>query len=260
MVFSLYQHRSLIWQHALADIRYRYAGSGMGVVWNVLHPLAMIVLYSVVFTAIMEAHVAPELGRFGFPLYLCAGFFPWIAFSDSLNRGATAFTANASYLKKLPVPEQVFVAQAIASATLSLFISFAILIVVALCLGLPPRTTWLLLPLPMLLLQIMGLGLGMAIGTINVFFPDVSQILAIVLQVMFWLTPIVYAREALPQLSGIIPFHPLTPALDAIRSLFLDGRAPAQATWWAMSAWAGGSLMLGVLVLRALRSEIRDVL
>jgi len=260
MVFSLFKYRSLIWQHALADVRHRYAGSGMGVVWNVLHPLAMILLYSVVFTAIMETHVAPELGRFGFPLYLSAGFFSWIAFSDSLNRGATAFTANASYLKKLPVPEQVFVAQAITSATLSLFISFAVLIVVALCLGLPPRMAWLLLPLPMLLLQIMGLGLGMTLGTINVFFHDISQLLAIVLQVMFWLAPVVYVREALPQLAGVIPFHPLTPALDAIRSLFLDGRAPASSIWLGMCAWAGGSLLLGVLVLRALRGEIRDVL
>src|SRR6185312_3892686 len=79
---TLYRYRSFIWQHALADLRHRYAGTGMGVVWNVVHPLAMIAVYALIFGAIMGSTMQEVPGRWGLTIYLCAGFFPWIAFSD----------------------------------------------------------------------------------------------------------------------------------------------------------------------------------
>jgi ABC-type polysaccharide/polyol phosphate export permease len=101
MVSSLYKYRTFILRNALADVRHRYAGTGMGVVWNVLHPLGLILIYSLVFTGIMSGHMDASGNRFAYTMYLCAGFFPWIAFSECLTRGCGAFSANASYLKKL---------------------------------------------------------------------------------------------------------------------------------------------------------------
>src|SRR5437588_4313811 len=132
MVRGLYQYRGFIWRRAVADLRHRYAGTGLGVVWNVLHPLAMIAIYSVLFSALMAADVPGVPGRFAYVLYLCSGFLPWLAFSECVTRGCNAFLDNAAYLKKLPMPEQVFVAQTAASATLGLAISFTLLLVVSL--------------------------------------------------------------------------------------------------------------------------------
>lgn len=261
MSTTLYRYRSFIWQHAVADLRHRYAGTGMGVVWNVLHPLSLIVVYAIVFGAVFPGNLAGIGGKWDFTIYLCAGFFPWMAFSDSINRGATAFSGNAAYLKKLPVPEQVFVAQSVASTSLTLLISFSLLIVIAIALGLRPSFYWLLLPVPILLLQCIGFGFGLILGTLNVFFTDVAQIVTVVLQVVFWLTPIVYQRNQVPPaLQAVLLANPATPAMEAVHNLFLWQRPPAPWMIAALIGWAAVTIACGYLLLGGLRGEIRDVL
>lgn len=232
----------------------------MGAVWNILHPLSLIAIYAVIFGAIMGRAMAEVPGPFGFPIYLCTGFFPWVAFSDCINRGAYSILGNAQYLKKLPVPEQVFVAQSAVGATITLVISYVMFIAIGLFLGLKPSLYWLLVPIPMVMLQIIGFGLGMIAGTLNVFFTDVSQILGIVLQVMFWLTPIVYPTSRVPSLGMVLKFSPATPAIEAIHDLMLWHRLPDLWTYPAMLIWTVGSMACGMWILNKLRGEIRDVL
>jgi lipopolysaccharide transport system permease protein len=115
-----------------------------------------------------------------------------------VTRGTNAFAENAAYLKKLPIPEQVFVAQTAASATLGLTISFCLLLVISLLLGLRPTWHWLLLPLPLVAMQAVGFAIGLLCGTLNVFFRDIGQVIGIVLQVVMWTAPVVYLAESLP--------------------------------------------------------------
>jgi ABC-type polysaccharide/polyol phosphate export permease len=233
----------------------------MGLVWNVVHPLSMIVIYSVIFTTLYNARLADVQGRFSYTFYLCAGFFPWMAFSECVARGSVAFSSNAAYLKRLPVPEQIFVAQTAGSATLGLAINFCLLLVVSMALGMHPNWGWLLLPLPLILLQIAGFGLGLTCGTLNVFFPDVAQLVGVALQVAFWMTPIVYLSSTAPAwMRPVLAVHPATPAIAAVRQLFLYGQLPSLWMWAGMAIWAGAAMVVGALVLRALRPEIRDLL
>jgi lipopolysaccharide transport system permease protein len=217
MIVPLLKYRGLIWQHALSELRYRYAGTGLGVVWNVLHPLALIAVYTLVFSTIYST--APNLSlpaeRFGFLMYLCSGLLPWLAFAECITRGTGAFVDNAAYLKKLPIPEPVFVAQAAASATMGLAISFSILILLALAVKVHPSIWWLLLPLPLLALQALGFSIGLLCGTLNVFFRDIGQILAVALQVAMWTAPVVYIAP--DRLQWLFRWHPVMPALSAIR-------------------------------------------
>jgi len=257
---SLYRYRSFIWQHALADLRHRYAGTGMGWVWNILHPLAMIAVYALIFGAIMGHEMEGVEGKWGLAVYLCVGFFPWIAFSDCITRGAYSLSGNAAYLKKLPVPEQVFVAETVAAASITLVVSLTLFTVISLALGVRPTPYWLLLPVPLILLQAIGFGFGLIVGTLNVFFTDIAQFLGIMLQVLFWLTPIVYLPQKVPQLQKVLVLTPATPAIVAIHDLFLWGKLPDTWTLFAMLAWAIGTISIGSLLLNRLRGEIRDVL
>ena len=266
MVSALLTHRRFIWQSAVADLRHRYAGTGLGVVWNVLHPLALIAVYSVVFTALMKGQV-PWLKdhRFGYVLYLCCGLLPWLAFAECVTRGAGAFTENATYLRKLPIPEQVFVAKAAASATLGMGISFLLLVLIAPALGLLPRWQWLLLPVPLLAMQALGFALGLLLGTLNVFFRDVGQLLGIVLQVVLWTVPVVYVADAavLPGwFMRALQWHPLQPPLEALRRWFLGAppTMPDTAMWVGMLAWPAVTMVVAGAVFGRLRREIRDVL
>jgi lipopolysaccharide transport system permease protein len=262
---GLLGHRRYIWQSALAELRHRYAGTGLGVVWNVLHPLALIAVYSVVFTTLMKGRVAGQLHDhpFGYVLYLCCGLLPWLAFSECVTRGCNAFAENATYLRKLPIPEQVFVAKSATAATLGLAISFGLLLAIAPALGLRPGMTWLLLPIPLLAMQAMGYGIGLLCATLNVFFRDVAQLLTIGLQVVLWTAPIVYVADenVLPGwFMTLLPFHPLYAPLAAVRELFLNHSLPPVWVWAGTVIWPLAFLAIARLAFAKLRPEIRDVL
>jgi ABC-type polysaccharide/polyol phosphate export permease len=265
MVSGLYHYRGLIWRNAVADLRHRYAGTGLGIFWNVVHPLALIAVFSLVFTGIFRntpGIAVPGVSeRFYFLLYLCAGLLPWLAFAECVTRGTNAFAENAAYLKKLPIPEQVFVAQTAASATLGLVISFGLLLIISLALGLRPTWHWALLPLPLIALQAIGFAAGLLCGTLNVFFRDIGQVTGIALQVVMWTVPVVYARSALsPTLQSVLRFHPLASSLDAIRGLFLYGQMPEAWMWIGLVVWPSVLTAIAAASFGVLRKEIRDLI
>ena len=262
---GLFAYRRYVWQGALAELRHRYAGTGLGVVWNVLHPLALIAVYSVVFTALMRGRVpgVQSDNPFGYVLYLCSGLLPWLAFAECLTRGCNAFNENSAYLRKLPIPEQVFVARNAVAAALGLAISFSLLLLLSPALGLRPGLTWLLLPVPLLALMVMGYGVALLAATLNVFFRDVGQLLTIALQVILWTAPIVYVADerVLPGwFVRLLPFHPLHPPLAAVRDLFLNQTLPFPAIWLGVVLWTAALLLVARLAFAKLRPEIRDVL
>ena len=259
---SLWRHREFIWTTAVSDLRHRYAGSGLGVFWNVVQPLAMLVIFTFVFTNVLAPRFGTATLAAGlFPFYLGSGFLPWAAFAECVTRGSQAFVTNAVYLKKMPIPEHVFVAQTAVSSTLGMLIAVALLLVVSLVLGQTPQWTWLLLPIVAVLWQGFGFGLGLILSTLNAFFRDVGQILGVVLQIWMWSLPIVYLEEVLPEAyQAALPFNPAYPYLRAIRDVYLYAELPPVWLWGAMLAWGLAASLLGYVLMVRLRAEIRDTL
>lgn len=262
MIAPLLQHRGYIWRTAWAEVRTRYAGSGLGVVWNILQPLSLILIFTIIFTSLMpHGGVAGDGREINYTVYLCAALLPWISFSECINRGTAAFVTHAVYLRKLPIPEQVFVAQAALASLINLAIAFVVLLAVALIMGHTPTWHWALLPIPMALLTAMGFGLGLMLGTLNAFIRDVGQAVPIMLQIGFWLYPIAYFEAALPQgIRDALKYNPVYPFLTSIRELFVWGHVPAWSAWGLMLMWTVIFAALGSLVLSRLRSELRDVI
>lgn len=261
MIRVLYHHRKYIWQNAWGDLRHRYAGSVMGILWNIVIPLSQILIFSLIFTKIMVIRLSNLPSHFAFPIYLCSGFIPWISFSECILRGANSFSENAHFLRKMPIPEQVFVAQTALSSTMSLFISLGLLLIVAWVMGIAPSWFWLFLPLIAILFQGFGFGLGLLFSILNVFFRDISLLLGLLVQIWMWMTPVVYPETILPDTFLIyLRYNPAYPFIKAIRDVFLFARVPESWIWWVMIGWALGIPAIGYLILRKLRPEIRDVL
>ena len=250
-----------IWQSALSDLRYRYAGSTMGIFWNVLLPLLQILILTVVFSQIMEVRLPRAAGMNAFAIYLCSGLLPWLGFSECVTRGTQSFLENATYLKKLPIPEQVFVAQNAVGATLSLGVSMSLLFLLTFILKGEITWAWMVVPTVILLFQSFGFGLGLMLGSLNVFFRDIGQGLGIVLQMWMWLTPIVYVKEILPTLfQKLLVFNPVFPFIDSLHGIIVHGLWPARWHWVHMTLWALTTPLAGYLILRKLKPEIRDVI
>ncbi len=245
----------------MSDLRYRYAGSVIGVSWNVLMPLTQILIFTVVFSQLMEVRLPRATGTTAFAIYLCSGLLPWLGFSECVSRGTQSFLENATYLKKLPIPEQIFVAQNALGATLSVGISMSLLFALTIVLKGEITWAWLVVPTVILLLQSFGFGLGLMLGSLNVFFRDIGQGLGIVLQMWMWLTPIVYVKEILPALfQRLLVFNPAFPFIDSLQRIIVRGLWPDQWHWSLMTFWALTAPLAGYMILRKLKPEIRDVI
>lgn len=261
MIISIWHYRKFIWQNAWRDLWYRYAGSSVGFLWNVINPLFQILLFTLVFSQLMQVRIPNLPSGFGFAIYLCAGLIPWIGFMETVSRCTNSFIDNADYLKKLAIPEQVFVAQDAGSSFLSLTIGMALLVVICGLLGHYPALSWLTLPVILILLQGFGFGLGLLLGVLNTFFRDISQALSLFLQLWFWATPIVYTENILPgRVKDWLFLNPVYPFIQALHTVIVDKGWPSGHGWAGMSYLAFGLPLLGYLVLKKLRPEIRDVL
>jgi lipopolysaccharide transport system permease protein len=261
MIAGLYRHRSYILRNAWIGFIYRYPGVYLSLFWNLAQPIMMIVLYLAVFTLIFSSRLEGGGGGSKFALYLCAGYLPWVAMTECVTFGAGAFIKNAAFLKRLPVPEHVYVAKEAAVAMYSLVVSLAFLAAASILLGNFPTMNWLILPVPLILFQVFAFGMGLALGVINVFFRDVERALGIVFQGWFWLTPIVYPVNILPEpLRWIMDFNPAYPFIRSAQDIFIYNQPPAPATWYAMFFWCFASIIAGSLILGKFKREIRDAL
>jgi lipopolysaccharide transport system permease protein len=260
-MIELWRYRRFIWETAVSDLRYRYAGSGLGIFWNVATPLAMLTLYTIIFMGILAPRFGSgALSATAFPLYLASGFLPWAAFVECITRGAGALVSNSAYLKKMPIPEQVFVAQTSVSAMLSMLIAVVLLLGLSIILSRPAQPAWLILPFVVVLWQSFGFGLGLFFSTLNVFFRDVAQAVGVAAQIWMWSVPIVYVEEILPEGYRVwLPLNPVYPFVLSLRRAFLQGQLPELGLWAMMIAWAAVAAIVGLFVLRSLRSELRDL-
>lgn len=257
-MLELWPHARYIWRTALSDVRHRYAGASAGVLWNILQPLSMILVYSIVFATIMGREGS---GDAPYVVYLCSAMLPWLAFSETVSRGSNAIRANAQYLRKLPIPESAFVAQTVVSSAIGLAISYCLLAVAAIPFGFVPNAYWLLAPLPIALLLLLAFGVASLGAAVVPFVSDASEVIKIGLTIGFWAFPIVYKPGILPEWAqAILPYNPAYPALLAGRQMMLEARMP---DWWLMPAalaWGVLFTTLGLLALKAVRAEIRDVI
>lgn len=228
MLRALWSYRSFVVSSVLREFNGKYRESLLGALWSVANPLTMILIYTVIFGQLMRASLpGHESTPFAFSIHLCAGVITWTLFAEMLGRLSNVFLEHGNLIKKSNFPRICLPAIVALSALINFAIIFALFLVFLLLIGHWPG--WSLLALvPLLLLQILfTVGLGIFLGTVNVFFRDVGQLTGVVLQFWFWLTPIVYTLNAVPEpLRVWFTLNPLQPLIAAYQRVFLDRTAP----------------------------------
>lgn len=262
MLRALWAYRGFVASSIAREFSARYRESLLGAFWSVANPLAMILIYTLIFSQLMRAGLPGHAGDpYAFSIYLCAGIIPWNLFADTLNRLTNVFLDNGNLIKKSNFPRICLPVIAILAELVNFVIILALYLVFLALVGHWPG--WLLLALPPLLaLQLLFvLGLGVFLGTLNVFFRDVRQLTGVVLQFWFWLTPIVYTLAVVPgPVQDAMGFNPLQPLIAAYQGLFLDGRWPDAASLLPLGLLTLGALVLGARFFLTRVGELVDEL
>lgn len=207
------------------DFQGRYAGSLLGFLWSFVQPLWSLVLYTFVFSTVMK--ISPGLGARtdSFAIFLFAGLLPWMAIQEGVMRGATAITDNGTLVKKLSFPPALLVLAVVLAALLHQAIAAAVFVVILLLLGKATLGGLPLLVVAVPLQVALTVGLALFVGAVNVFFRDIPQILGMILNAWFYLTPIVYPLHLVPErYQGFVELNPLTALVELYRQTFLGGR------------------------------------
>lgn len=253
----LFQHRRYIWFNAWNELRYRYAGTAIGIFWNVIHPIIVILLYAIIFSWIFPERV----GDGSYVLYLTAGLLAWRVFADTIQRGTHAYIEHAHYLKRLTIPSEVFIAKITLTYTFILYVYYFILMSVYLFIG--EQVSWHVALLPVLLLLIQGLsfGLSLLLANLRTLFPDVGEILNAFLPLWLWTLPVIYPESILPEyLKKWLYFNPPYAFIRSIRNVVLNQELPARLDWVVMAVWLFFTLGLGTIANRKLQAEAREVI
>ncbi|MGC1818504.1 MAG: ABC transporter permease [Casimicrobiaceae bacterium] len=261
MLRQCWAFRDFIVESVRRDFVSRYLGTKLGFFWAIAQPLTMILIYTLVFAEIMKPALPGHPSRFAYSIYLCSGILTWQLFSELLNRSIGVFVHNAGLLKKVNLPKLALPVIVALSGLTNFAVILALFLGFLAAIGSFPAAS-VLAVIPLLVLVVaLALGLGVFLGTINVFYRDVGQTMSMLLQFWFWLTPIVYARRALPGLfAQIVEWNPMSPIVTFAQTIFLENRAPAWSLLLYPTAVAAGFLLLGLFAFRSLSGEIVDEL
>jgi len=219
------RHLFLLKELVKRDFQGRYAGSLLSFLWSFVQPLWLLVLFSFVFSTVMRM----KLEQYGVPtdnfgVFLFCGLLPWTAIQEGIQRSSTAITDNATLVKKLQFPSEILILSIVLGALLHEAIAAGVFIGILVLLGELSWTTlpWLLVALPLQLA--LTLGLGLLLASSQVFFRDTAQVVGMVLNGWFYLTPIVYPLALVPErVRGWVELNPLTPLVELYRAAFLGG-------------------------------------
>ncbi|TRX72868.1 ABC transporter permease [Pseudomonas mangiferae] len=258
---AVWNYRGFVVGSVKREFQTRYRNSLLGGAWMVLNPLAMIIVYTVIFSQLMKARLPGVDNGLAYGIYLCAGVLTWGFFSEILGRSQSVFLENANMIKKLSFPRICLPLIVVLNAGVNFAIIFALFLgFLAVTQNLPGWT--LLGVVPVLLVQILfSIGLGIILGVLNVFFRDVGQFVGIFLQFWFWFTPIVYPLSILPEaVRPLVAWNPMTALISAYQTIFVYDRWPDWSSLWPVALAACVLCVLGMRLFRKRAGEMVDEL
>jgi ABC-type polysaccharide/polyol phosphate export permease len=244
----------------LRDLRNRYLGSISGLAWALVQPLLLLAIYAVVFIEVLKVRWPDSAGP-GFVPYMALGIWPWTAFAEGLNRGTVAIQEHAQLLSKVALPRRLLVVAPVAGSFLIHGAGFLAVLIVLAATGESISLAGLPLAFGAYLL-LFGFTLGMAwlTSALNVFVRDLAVVLAQLLTLWFFLTPIFFRRDMVPErFLGAVAFNPMAAFVDSFRASLLPDAAAPLASWLVPLA-AGLALGVGALVFARLERHFEDYL
>jgi lipopolysaccharide transport system permease protein len=212
---DLWQYRDLLYILTLRDIKVRYKQTVLGILWAIIQPLFMMIIFTLFFGKLAKI---PSDG-IPYPLFAYAGLLPWTFFSNALNSSGNSLVGNSSLVTKVYFPRMIIPIAAVGSGLLDFVISFGLLVLLMLYYGVGFSPNILMLPILTLLTALLTIGIGMWMSALNVKYRDVRYALPFLIQLWMFATPIIYPSSLIPEKwRWLFRINPLTGLIEGYRS------------------------------------------
>lgn len=260
-IVQIVRARALLVALTSRDLKARYRGSILGYFWSLANPLLLLAVYTFIFTVFWQ----PRFDVQPYALFLFTGILPWTFFSGAVLESTTAVSANSALIKKVTFPGEILPLVVVSAHLVHLILALPILlgalVIARLTVGTPIGVSLAALPLIVLLLAIFIAGVALAFSAIAVLFRDLRDIVANLLNLGFFLTPILYSPQSVfstPFLGYVWRINPMTPFVIAFQDIFFFSRFPATIDWILMSVYAFGFAAIGLVVFDRLRDTLAE--
>ena len=221
MIKNLYNYRELLKSNVKKEIRGKYKGSFLGVLWSFLNPLLQVAVYAIVFPYIMRVKTDNYLQ------YLIVGIIPWTFFTTVLNQGMIAVRMNAGIIKKVYFPREILPISVALSGLVNFFISCIIIILFCVFGGVGISWHLVLLPIFAIIQFFLTLGIVFALSAINIYIKDTEYLVTFLVNILFYATPILYPTTLFPEkIRWVLFINPLTELITAYRDIFMYHQLP----------------------------------
>ncbi|HEX9501931.1 MAG TPA: ABC transporter permease [Thermoanaerobaculia bacterium] len=258
---TLYRYRQLLAALTARDLKARYRGSILGFFWSLANPLLLLAVYTVVFTIFF-----PQQRIHNYPLFLFAGILPWTFFSAAVLESTNSISSNAGLIKKVMFPAEalplVVVLSHLVHFALALPVLFVAMAIYAFLGHTAIPATALLVPFLMLLQTIFVAGIVMCVSSAAVLLRDLRDIIANLMQLGFFITPIIYLVDGIQSrpLRALLRLNPMTPFVVSYQDILFFGHLPGLSDTLLMIAYAFASMMAGSFVFNRLRDTLAEAI
>lgn len=260
---KVFEHRNLLIQMTRRNVEARYRGSMLGLVWSFIQPLMMLCIYTFVFSIVFKAkwNLAIEGTRGVFPVIMFSGMMMYNIFQESVLLNCTVIPGNVNLVKKVIFPLEILpVAQS--GATVLLGLAWFVLLIIGVAVVFE-RVCWTIVFAPLVFLPLLMITLGVSyfVASLGVFIRDIQHVVGIVLQVMFFMTPVFYPIENVPEkFRPILEMNPLSPILEQGRQVMIFNQVPDAWIWFKSFIISALVLHLGYIWFKTTKRGFADVL
>lgn len=239
------RYKELVKNLVSRDLKVKYKSSVLGFLWSLLNPLLMLVVYTFAFQVVMGSQ------KEDFAFFFIVAYLPWSFFVQSLALSVGAVVDNGGLLKKVYFPREILPLSVVLSNFVQFLLTFVVLVPFFFYFHHTPGPSLATLPLVMLLHIAFTLGVGMVFATLYVYFRDTRHFVEILLNVWFWLTPVVYTLDKLagkPYAEAVMWLNPMTLFVIAYRAILFESRFPEPMLFAQLAAISVGTLFFGAAV------------
>ncbi len=261
IIRDIWRYRYFILSSIQTEFRSRFARSKFGALWMIFHPLAQVLIYALVLSAVLKAKLPGIESQYAYAIYLMAGMVGWTLFMDIASRMLTVFIDNGNLIQKLSFPKLTLPLIVIGSSLVNFFLLFIAMIVVFAFLGHFSIYSIIWIPLLMVITVALAIGVGLTLGVLNVFIRDIGQVMSIVFQFWFWLTPVVYASSMIPpEYRHLLLLNPMTGVVEGYHSVLVYDKMPDLTLLIYPSILATLLVALSLFLYRKSNAEMADLL